>query len=167
MGIGFWRLLRLYKPLITTRLISEAIVIFLITAVPIFRYFIQPNLDPSNSLFSNFVTIAIPWEDAFIIALVYLAVRLSGGKFHKYFWLFIVSLLLLIAGDFTFQTRNLMGIYWNGDIADLLYTINMYVFALALIYTVESSTEHTMASVAPTQPTPPVMPQPLPPTPTV
>jgi len=160
IGIGFWTLLSLYKPLINWRLVIEAVIVSVISAALIFHYFIIPNLDPAKSFFSNFVTIMIPWEDAFIIALVYVALRLSGGKFHSYFWLFVASLLLLIAGDFVFQYRNLIGIYWNGDIADLLYTINMYVFALALIFTIDSSTKTLIAGTVPPLPeTPPPVPQ--------
>lgn len=141
MGIGFWMLLRLYRPLINTRLIIEALIVTLISAAFIFWQFIIPNLSAENSFFGNFVTMAIPTEDALIIALVYIAIRVSGGKFHSYLWLFVISLLLLVAGDFTFQYRNAIEVYWNGDIADTLYTINMYVFALAIIYTIQTSTE--------------------------
>ncbi len=158
IGIGFWMLLTLFKPLIKMSLVLEALFVTTVSSAVIFWYFIIPNLEGVESFFGKFVTIAIPWEDAFIIALVYIALRLSGGKFRTYFWLFIISLILLVAGDFTFQYRNAIGVYWNGDIADLLYTLNMFVFALGVIYTIESSaqTEAVTSPVAPsiTPPTP-------------
>ncbi len=147
MGIGFLMLLSLYRPLIRPQLVVEALIVTLISAAVIFRYFIIPNLSADSGLFANFVTMAIPTEDALIIALVYIALRVSGGKFHGYLWLYIWALLLLVAGDFVFQYRNAVGTYWNGDIADLLYTINMFVFSLAVIYTIDSSTQHVATPV--------------------
>lgn len=143
MYIGSWLLLEIYRPLIKTRIVIEALVIFIISAALILHYFIIPNLDGVTSLFGKIVTVSIPSEDAITIALAYIILRVSGGKLHSYLWLFIINLLLLTTADFVFQYRNAVGIYWNGDISDLLYVINMYFYALAVIYIIDNSAATT------------------------
>lgn len=139
--IGSAYLLLIYRPLVTARIVVEGLLVTIISSALIFHYFILPNLGGVHSFFGQFVTVSIPWEDAFTIALVYTTLRVSGGKMRNYLWLFIVNLLLLIAGDFVFQYRNAVGVYWNGDIADLLYVLNMYFYALAVIYIIDRSGE--------------------------
>ncbi|HSX42218.1 MAG TPA: hypothetical protein VLE93_02610 [Candidatus Saccharimonadales bacterium] len=140
MYVGSWLLLDIYRPLIKTRLILEAAVIFLVSAALIFHYFIIPNLGGVESIFGKIVTVSIPAEDAITLAFAYIILRVSGGKMHTYLWLFVINLIILTIADFTFQYRDAVGIYWNGDIADLLYMINMYFYALAIIYMIDNST---------------------------
>jgi hypothetical protein len=146
MYIGSWLLLQIYRPLITTRVVIEALIIFIISAALILHYFIFPHLSGVDSLFGKIVTITIPSEDAITIALAYVILRVSGGKLHSYLWLFIINLLLLTIADFVFQYRNAVGIYWNGDISDLLYVVNMYFYALAVIYIIDNSSAGASAT---------------------
>ncbi len=158
MYIGSWQLLSIYRPLIKPRIIIEALVIFIITAALILRYFIIPHLDGVESLFGKIVTVTIPSEDAITIALAYIILRVSGGKMHNYLWLFIANLFLLTIADFVFQYRDAKDLYWNGDIADLLYMVNMYFYALAVIYIIENSNRPAISAapaVEPVLPNPP------------
>lgn len=166
--VGSWVLLKVYRPLITARLIIEALVITVISSALVYHYFIIPNIGGVESLFGKIVTVTIPGLDAITITLVYILLRVSGGKLRNYLGLFIISLVLLIIGDFTFQYRDAVGLYWNGDIADLLYMINMYFYALAIIYMIDSSTAQqampaspspAMASTPAAAPTPPAVTQ--------
>jgi hypothetical protein len=112
-----------------------------ISAALIFKFFIFPQITDEVTFAAKAITFTIPMLDAVIIALVFIALRVSGGELKRHLLLFIIALLLLVAADFTFHFRNYAGLYWNGDIADLLYTLNMYVFSLAMIYTIKSATE--------------------------
>ncbi len=165
--IGSWILLKVYRPLITGRLIIEALVITVISSALVYHYFIIPNIGGVESLFGKIVTVTIPGLDALTITLVYTLLRVSGGKLRNYLGLFIISLVLLIVADFTFQYRDAVGQYWNGDIADLLYMINMYFYALAIIYMIDSSTANQISEATTPAPAPaipvPVAPAPTPP----
>ena len=146
---GFWILLNQYKPSITLSLVAEALFVGPICSMLIFYFFFIPSVDQTMGLLAKFVTIATPWEDAFLIGTLYVAFRIRSGFFHRYFRLFGLSMLIFVAADFTFQYRTIANTYWNGDIADLLYLLNMFVFAIALIFAIDTHTKNA-EKMAPT-----------------
>lgn len=135
LAFGTIKLLRFYAEKISWWVIIEGAILTIISSAPIFYYFILPNLGPDLPFITRFITITIPLEDALLIGIVYVMLRVGRGKLKNHFPLYVIAYLFLILGDFVFQYRAAVGIYWNGDIADTLYVLNAFFFSLAIIGT--------------------------------
>jgi len=121
-GIAVWYLLKIYRPLVTTRLVSESILIILVAMTitiaingPNFES-LQAPYDPNDpeteglSMPQKIFTFLYPIGDIVILSGVLIVLRVGGGKIQR-------STLLLIAGD----------------IADTFYTLAAFVTSLGII----------------------------------
>lgn len=138
LTIGTVRLLRFYTGLLNWRVVIEAIIVFLLTAVPVTYFFIIPSISPDSVWIANFIIFAVVAGNSTLVSIVYLIVRIGGGRLRWLLSLYGVSYLMLIASQFTFQYRTGFNIYWNGDVSDSLIVIHLYLFCLATIYTLDT-----------------------------
>lgn len=135
---GTIKLLRFYTNLIRWRVVLEAAVVFFLFAVPIYHYFIVPSLSPDLTFFTRFIILGILIGNALLMSLVYTMVRVGGGVLRSYWRLYGIAYLLAVAAEFIFQYTINQNTYWNGSLADSLLTIHFYLFALAVIGTLNT-----------------------------
>ena len=81
----------------------------------------------------KFFNIAYPLGDTILMSLALIALRIGSGKIQSSFLVLVAALIMETIGDFTFTVRVAREIYWNGDIADLLYTLAAFTFGIGLI----------------------------------
>jgi len=168
LGIGVWYLLKIYRPLITTRLIAESILIVLV-AIAITVAINGENLkafqapyDPGDpeteglSLMQKFFTFFYPLGDIAILSGALIILRVGGGKIQRGVLLLIAGMVLMTIADYLFTYRTIQETYWNGDIADAFYTLAAFMMSFGIITSIKDLTAHNTPS--PTLSTPVVSP---------
>lgn len=144
---GTIKLLRFYTSLIRWRVVLEASAIFFLFAVPTYQFFLVPTLSPDLTFFTRFIILGLVIGNALLMSLVYVMVRVGGGVLRSYWLLYGIAYLLVVAAEFIFQYSINQNTYWNGSLADTLLTIHFYLFALAVIGTL--NTFFSKLSIAP------------------
>lgn len=147
--VGTLRLLRFYTPLLSWPVLLEALGVFFVAAVPIYRYFIVPSLSLDPSFLDSFIVFDTLIANAALLGVAYLLWRIGGGRLRFVLSLYSLSYLALSAGDFLFQYRNDNGLYWNGDLTDTLLIIHLSLFALASVYLLDSVVNPAISQARP------------------
>lgn len=131
-GIGCFYLLRLYKSSTTTKVYRDSLIIVVVAAVAVFGFFSKPDLSAHLPLAEKIINFLYPMGDVILLSMSLIAIRVGRGKIHSSLYIFCLGLLLFASADFIFIYRTANGTYWNGDIADLLYTCGGYVISAGL-----------------------------------
>lgn len=150
-GIGCYYLLRLYNSLINKRLIRDSVIIIIISMIATFGFFAKPDLSAHLSLIQKTINLLYTSGDVILLSMALIALRIGGGKLHPSLFIFSCGLFIFSAADFSFIYRNANSTYWNGDIADLLYTSGGYVLSVGL-FEVINSLNHAHASTVKEEP---------------
>lgn len=132
MVIGTLYLLKIYKTLVTQNIVRDSIIIVIISFIVIFTIFSRLDLLSDFTLIQKFVNVFYPVGDAVIIALTLIALRIGGGKLHPSLYIFTFGLLMQSVADLLFNYRNAIGVYWNGDIADLFFSFGGYFMSFGI-----------------------------------
>lgn len=132
-GIGFLYLIKIYMPMVTRRHVIESVAIFIFSLVIIYGFAIQPQLSADVPLFTNLVNAAYPFVDSIILALSLIALRSGGGKLYKGLLIIVVGFLIQVVADVLYSTRVAHEVYWNGDIADIGYTLAAFVISYGML----------------------------------
>lgn len=130
--IGTYFLIKIYQPLVNKKLLVVTVVNTFLVFIIIFGFFIKPEITDDLSLIQKIITIAYPTSDAVIIAFALIALQISGGRLHYSLYIVALGLLFLGVGDLLYTYRVTAGIYWNGDIADLIFTFHAYFLSIGL-----------------------------------
>lgn len=136
--MGFGYLIRLYQPVINTRIILESFLILFTIAVGIFFFntFIREAANRSN--LADFFNFFYPLSDILMVSISLIGLRVAKGKMQFGFLLFVAAMLFQSAADLTFSYRTSYMTYWNGDISDILYAVGGFLFSLGLINAISS-----------------------------
>lgn len=135
---GCFNLLQLYTPKIERHIKIESVVVVILSLVAICGFVIPPFIDPEAGIFSNFISIAFPVGDALLIAIALMALRIGGRKIHPSLLILVIGFFVQFAADIAFSYRTTQEIYWNGDIADVLYTLAGFTMSLGVLELVQS-----------------------------
>lgn len=133
MIVGTIYLLRIYKTLLNKSIIRDSIIIVIISFIVIFTIFFRIDfLSSGTSLFQRLVTILYPFGDAVIISITLVALRVGGGRLHPSLYILTFGLLMQSVADLLFNYRNIVGLYWNGDIADLFFSFGGFFMSIGI-----------------------------------
>lgn len=131
-GMAMWSLHESYNALVTPKTVRESIIIVVVSAMVIFAFLNRPDLSPDLGLTKNLLNVAYSLGDVLLVAMAFIELRGGQAKKYRGLYLLIGFLLLQAGGDFMFAYRNNAGLYWNGDVSDLLFGISAFVLAVAL-----------------------------------
>ena len=144
--IGFYNALKIYKLSLTTDVVIQSVIIFLIiVAVLLVSQNIlipQGEVTPLVFIFNT----AYQLVDALLVAVAATALKIGGGSTYKGARYFIFAFILQAVADYTFAYTSAKGIYWNGSLADTLYITVAFVFSLGII---SSLIQQSSSSVQP------------------
>lgn len=138
IGYGIINLLSVFGLFYSKRILGETIIIFLLSSIVIFLFGNPPDLSETLPLLEKGLNIFYLLGDAFLISLGYMLIRLTRGKIHQSFFFFIGALVVMAIADLLFSYRTGAGIYWNGDISDVLYTTAGFFFSVGVTKIVSS-----------------------------
>ena len=132
LGLGVWQLRENYSVKTNPKFTREALLFVVLACVVIFAFLNRPDLSPDLGLAKNLLNVAYSLGDVLLVTMAFVGLR--GGQIKNHLGLFTVVLFLVLqaAADFLFAYRNNSGLYWNGDIADLLFGVSGWLLALAL-----------------------------------
>ncbi len=131
-AIALAKFLRMYQILVTKRVVIESILVFLASTALIF-FFQGWDASEELSTLEKAFNLMYPFTDAGLITGAVIVIRSSGGVFHNTLILLVSGYLVGALADFTFSYSTTKGIYWNGGIADILFTISGFLMALAAL----------------------------------
>lgn len=132
IGYGILNLLSVFGMFYSKRILGESAAIFLVAAVFIFFLGNPPDLSASLPFLEKSLNIFYLLGDAFLITLGYMLIRLTRGRIHQSFFFLIGALIIMAVADLLFAYRTSAGIYWNGDIADILYATSGFLFSVGV-----------------------------------
>ena len=132
IGLAFWYLAKVFSFFVSMRLIIESVIIIVFASV--FTFFIsRPELQGSMTLAQKIFTLAYPIGDILLISIVFIVLRVSGGRLNSALAFLLIALALETVGDFVFNYRVSQNIYWNGDLSDLIYSLAAFYFGLGIV----------------------------------
>jgi len=90
----------------------------------------------SESFLKIFFDLAYPIGDVVILTLATLIYGLSykyfGGKYRYAIYLILLAFVFNYLADFTFSYTTTVETYYNGSLADVLFTTTMFIFSLGI-----------------------------------
>ena len=147
MAIGSYFLLMIYSTLVTKKLLRDSIIIIIVSFLIIFGLFSRPDLSTNLSFLEKFINVFYPTGDVITLSIALIALRIGGGKIHSSLYIFCFGILLETAADLLFTYRTAKGIYWNGDIADLMYTFSAIFIGIGLVEIINGLTKRQSTPV--------------------
>lgn len=133
LAYGIISLLRTFGIFMSKKIYLETFMIFVLAAVFIFAVGNPPDLSPELPYLVKAFNIYYLLGDALLITLGITLIRLTRGKLHNSFFYFMFALFSMAAADFIFSYRTAHETYWNGDIADVFYSLAGLMFTLGII----------------------------------
>jgi hypothetical protein len=143
VAIGFFFLLKIFKPVLSPGVVMQTFLMVLVGIGLMFYYVIYPKFGGANEGIAKVFDIIYPLDDAILLSLMLIAIRVSGGKIQGYFLRFVITFALMIIGDLLYSYRVSNTIQWNGDIVDLIFTFTAFSFSLAVLKMQDSVVEPT------------------------
>ena len=140
VAVGFWHILKIFKAQMKTQHMLEFLITLLATIVIVISLINQPDLRHELSLTSRLLNLYYPLADSLMIAIAIFVFRLSSDKFNKIILFFIAGLLSHAVADFLFTYNSAHGLYWNGDLSDLLFSVGGFFMGMGVITLVDSFT---------------------------
>lgn len=136
--IGTLYMIQLYQTQITKRLIIDSILIICIAFIIIFGLFARPDLSAGLSFIEKFTNIYYPFSDVIFASMALIVLRIGRGKAHPSLYVFTSGIALQTIADLLFAYRSALGVYWNGDISDLFYTVSAFIISIGMIEIINS-----------------------------
>ncbi len=133
LGIGCYFFLKLFSPIIPRKFLIESLVIIVVAFVAIFIVFLRPDLSADLSWLTRVINVAYPMGDVVLVSMSLIAVRLCGGRIHASLLVLAAGFLIQAVADFTYTYRTASEVYWNGDIADILYTFGGFTISMGVV----------------------------------
>ena len=132
LGYGIINILRVFDVLISKKILVKFVGIFVVSSVMIFFIGSARYSSQSPSILAQLFNIFYLMGDAFLVTLSVMLISLSKDKIHRSFLYFVIALLAMTFADLVFTYRTSNGIYWNGDVTDLLYAFSGFMFCLGV-----------------------------------
>ncbi|SRR5258708_7363094 len=143
--IGIYFMITSFGNQVTKKLMFEGFLVFLVFFSLLYIFLSQTSLDASLPFLARFLNIIYPCADSLLIASAITVLRTEKGvSTHPNILYFVFAFFVLAAADTIFSYRSASGMYWNGDVSDLLFTISGFVMALGFLsFRRISLTNHT------------------------
>lgn len=112
--------------------IYDSIVVFafcLMVIVGIFNFIIKPQ---SENPLSQVINTIYPIGSGVLVAVAVIGLRLNVSKMRMPLVLIALAFIFSTIGDIFFSLRTNLGIYWNGDVADLMFATDGLFYFLGL-----------------------------------
>ena len=139
MGIAFFYFIKSLSGLVTKGAVRDSVLIVIFSTIITFLV-VRPDLTPELTFLQKFFNIAYPLGDIILASGALIMLRISTGKARSGVLILVLALLIHTIADFTFTFQAARGTYWNGNIADLFYTVSAFIFGIALIQISSSGT---------------------------
>ena len=115
--------------------ISSVKVLIILTAVALPIIILTSLWSKENTVTAGakFFSYLYPVGDILLATMATLLLDISASRIRKGTLFLIAACIGLVLADLTFAYRSAVGIYWNGDIADILYTVAGFLFSVGII----------------------------------
>lgn len=132
MAIALWFLLTGKGFVISkNNMIHSFVIIVLLYSLTFYMFWIMPV--SSNVSFidvlSNFM---YPVLETFIITLSFIALCVSKTELKKSLLLMLIGMIIQLIGDYMFGYSQMLGLYWNGGMTDIMFVISGYILSVAI-----------------------------------
>jgi hypothetical protein len=132
IGYGIINLLGIFGLFYSKRIMYESLTVFILVAILIVFLGNPPDLSTQLPLLTKALNVFYLLGDTFLVTLGVMLIRLTQGRINSSFFFFIGALLVMACADLLFSYRTGTGIYWNGDISDLLYAFAGFLFSMGV-----------------------------------
>ncbi len=145
--LGIYFLIKSFGGEITKNMAVEGILIFFTFFALIYIFLNQTSLGPDVAFWARFLNVLYPLADSLLISFAITILRTERGiAGQPYILYFVFGFLILAIADTIFSYRSAMGVYWNGDISDLLFAASGFLTSLGLLSLPNISlTNHTIS----------------------
>ncbi len=133
VSIGALYLLSYANARITHENARDTMTIILITYIATFLFIAPPNLSSQTNTIQMIFNFLNPVGDAFLFAIALIGVRIGKDILSIPMRYLMMGLFIQSVGDFVYGYRVVHGIYWNGDISDIIYTCSGFLISAAII----------------------------------
>ncbi len=133
-ALALVKFLKVYQILVTRRVVIESFVVFLLAVTGIFLFQGLGGFSGELGALEQAFNLLYPLTDAVLITAAVIVFRSSGGALHKNLILLVGGYLAGALADLTFSYRSAHELYWNGDIADVLFMVSGFFMALAALH---------------------------------
>lgn len=124
------------------RLRGRVLLIVLPIVAAIFSYYFlfviarNSSIEVKDGLLKIFLDFYYPIGDWVILTMSFLLFGLSlkylGGKFRLPVFITIIGFIIMFMADFSFSYTTTVGTYYNGNLADLLFALAMFVISIGI-----------------------------------
>ena len=132
VGWGCYQFINMFKGLITPKIRRESFVLVGVAALAVW-FWARPDLSPDLSLLQNVISVIYPLGDLILAAMALVMLRISAGQAKFRMQYLVLALITQSAADFLFTARTASGIYWNGDMSDVLFMVAAFMLSLAVV----------------------------------
>lgn len=141
IAAGCLSALGIVRSQLSRRSALEAVGIFIISSLVVFGFLNRPDLSRDLPFLTKLFNIAYPLGDTILLTLAYTTVRISGGGMRSGMMLISLGLLFQVLGDMVFAYRTTTETYWNGDIADILFSASAAISSFGMLRLFDSFTQ--------------------------
>lgn len=133
ISFGALFILKYSQARISRRIALEAIAIIVVTYIVTLAFVSPPVITPHISITTAMFNFIYPVGDAFILALALAIYRLGNKTTLANAKYLMIAFLLQTLGDFVFGYVTIHNTYWNGDMADIIYTLSGFALSAGII----------------------------------
>jgi hypothetical protein len=131
--LGFIFLVRGFGGEFKLRSVIEFLLLFSVIFVLLYSFLSLSSIGPELPLLERILNITYPSQDALLVALVITGLRTERGRLHLELLIFVLGALIMVFADTIFSYRFANGVYWNGDVSDILFFISASIQGLGMI----------------------------------
>jgi len=132
-AVAVGSMLQLYRSSTKINTWFIATIIFIAFAYLIFSTIGKPDISSELTFWNNFFNFSYAISDSLYVGAGVALLFIAGGTIYKGILVWVIGMFLITIADLLFTYRDALGILWNGDIADQLYTLSAIIFTYAVI----------------------------------
>ena len=118
---------------IESKHILIGLAVFFASFLSIFGFVMAPEISADLTTIQNITNSAYPVSDSILLALSLIIVMAGVGKKNSGFMVLALAFLLQVVADIFYSYRVAGGLYWNGDIADALYSLPSFLITISFV----------------------------------
>jgi hypothetical protein len=132
-GVAVGNLMQIYRSSTRPQTWVVAILIFVGLVYTMFNFVGKPEISSELDFWTNFFNFGYALSDSIYVGAGFALLIVAGGKIFKGILVWTLGMFLITIADLVFTYRDAIGLLWNGDIADQLYTLSAIIFTYAVI----------------------------------
>jgi hypothetical protein len=132
MGFGLWEYRNLFEEDNSDFGWLSTVPLVVIACIMVFIVLRRPDLSTQLPLMQRIVNVTATVGDAFIISMALTTALIRELRSFGFLTL-ILGLVMFAVAEFTFTYEAAKGIFWAGDLADLIYTISGFILSIGII----------------------------------